>query len=201
MNCDGIRGMENVLKMQRVKDVVSNAKVEGLKIMIGGNMNAHIWELDKCENKNGKLLKSMVDDMSLQILNCIWESMKGATSFSENSEFTLDYICVNDWALKCIESAYILERGDVVEIDHAAVGVDVEWKMKIKEKNRPKRKAKRKRRLTVNKWEVYGRQMEGRDYEDSSSMNMEMTQVSDELNEEMDKWCENRSGWVNYRVK
>ena len=26
---------------------------------------------DKCENKNGKLLKSMVDDMSLQILNCI----------------------------------------------------------------------------------------------------------------------------------
>ena len=26
-------------------------------------MNAHIWELDKCENKNGKLLKSMVDDM------------------------------------------------------------------------------------------------------------------------------------------
>ena len=35
--------------------------------------------------------------------------MKGATWFSENSEFTLDYICVNDCALKCIESAYILE--------------------------------------------------------------------------------------------
>ena len=81
---------------------------------------------------------------------------------------------MNDCALKCIESAYIQERGDVVESDHAAVWVDVEWKMKIKGKNRRKRNAKRKRRLTVNKWEVYGRQMEGREYEDLSSMNMEM---------------------------
>ena len=56
----------------------------------------------------------------------------------------------------CIGNAYMPERGDVVENDHAAVVVDVEWKMKIKGKNRRKRKAKRKRRLTVNKWEVYG---------------------------------------------
>ena len=71
MNCEGIRGEDNVLKKQHVKGVVSNAKADGLKIMIGGNMKAHIWGLDKCENKNGKLLKSMVDDdMNLQILNC-----------------------------------------------------------------------------------------------------------------------------------
>ena len=30
---------------------------------------------------------------------------------------------------------------------------------------------------------------------------MEMTKVGDKFNEEMDKWCENRSGWVNNRVK
>ena len=36
MNCEGIRGEKNVLKMQCVKDVVSNAKAEGLKIMIVG---------------------------------------------------------------------------------------------------------------------------------------------------------------------
>ena len=144
MNCEGIRGEENVLKMQRFRDVVSNVKAEGLKIMICGDMNAHIWKLDKCANKNGKLLKSMVDAMNLQILNCIWESMKGATWFSDNSEFTLDDICVNDCALTCIESSYILERGDVVESDHVAVGVEVEWKMKINGKNRRKRKAKRK---------------------------------------------------------
>ena len=85
------------------QDVVSNAKAEGLKIRIGGDMNAHIWELDKCGNKNGKLLKSMVDDINLQILNYIRESMKGATWFSKNSNFALEY--VNDCALNCIESA------------------------------------------------------------------------------------------------
>ena len=43
--------------------------------------------------------------------------------------------------------------------------------------------------------------MEGREYEDLSSLNMEMTQIGDELNEEMDRWSENRSGLVNDRVK
>ena len=28
-----------------------------------------------------------------------------------------------------------------------------------------------------------------------------MTQVGVELNEKIDKWCENRSGWLNDRVK
>ena len=32
-------------------------------------------------------------------------------------------------------------------------------------------------------------------------MNMEMMHVRDELNEEMDRWCENRSGRENDRVK
>ena len=32
--------------------------------------------------------------------------------------------------------------------------------------------------------------MERREYEDMSSMNVVMGQVSEELNEEMDKWCE-----------
>ena len=55
-------------KMLCVKDVVRKAKDEGLKIMIVGEMNAHIWQLDKCENKNGKLLKNMVNEMNLQIM-------------------------------------------------------------------------------------------------------------------------------------
>ena len=47
-----------------MKDVVSKAKKYGLKIMIGVDMNAHNWELDKCENKNGKLLKRVMDGNS-----------------------------------------------------------------------------------------------------------------------------------------
>ena len=85
INCEGVRGDENVVKMLRMKNVVRKAKNEVLKIMIGGDMNAHIWEFDKCENKNGKLLKNMVN---LQIMNCVWERMNGPTWFSEISEFT-----------------------------------------------------------------------------------------------------------------
>ena len=110
MNCEGIRGEENVMKMRCVKDVISKAKEDGLNIMIGGDMNAHIWELNKCENKNGKLLKSVMDEINLQILNCVWDIMKGATWFSENSEFTLDYVCVNDSAV-CGECLYTRKRG------------------------------------------------------------------------------------------
>ena len=114
--------------------------------MIDEDMNAHIWELDKCVNKNGKLLKSVMDEISFQILNCVWDSMKGATWFSENSEFTLDYVCVNDSVLKCLESAYILEKGEVVESDHATVGVNVEWKVMRKGKCRINGKCKRKKK-------------------------------------------------------
>ena len=53
MTCESVRGHEKVLKMLCVKDVARKAKDERLKIMIGGD----IWELDKCENKNGNFYK------------------------------------------------------------------------------------------------------------------------------------------------
>ena len=154
LSCEGIRGEENVLNMKCVNDVVSKAKEDGRKIIMGGDMNAHIWVLDKCENKNGKPLKRVMDEMSIQILNCVWESVKSATWFSEKSEFTLEYIGVDEWALKCVESAYILERGEVVESDHAALGVKVEWKVKRTMKCGRNRKSKQKIRLTARNWDV-----------------------------------------------
>ena len=201
INCEGIRGEKNVLSTRCVKEVIRKAKEDGLNIMIGGDMNAHIWELDKCENKNGKLLKSVMDGINLQILNFVWDSMKGVTWFSDNSEFTLNYVCVNDSALKCVESSYILERWYVVESDHAVVGVNAEWKVRRSGTCRMKGKSKRKRRPTARNWESFGSQMEGRDYEDLSSMNVAIAQVGEKLNEEMDIWCENRKGLVNDRVK
>ena len=58
----------------------------------------------------------------------------------------------------------------------------------------------RKKRLVVDKWDVYGSQLEKIEYTDLSSMSFAMTQVGVELNEGIVKWCENRSGWVNDRV-
>ena len=65
--------------MRCVKEVINKAKEDGLNIMIGGDKNAHIWELDKCENMNGKLLNSVMEEINLQILDCVWYSMKDFT--------------------------------------------------------------------------------------------------------------------------
>ena len=51
----------------------------GLGIMIGGDMNAHIWELDGCENENGRRMKESINEMVLQILNCVWDGLNEAT--------------------------------------------------------------------------------------------------------------------------
>ena len=48
MNCEGIRGEENVLKIRCIQEVISKAKEDSIHIVIGG-------ELDTCENKNRKL--------------------------------------------------------------------------------------------------------------------------------------------------
>ena len=52
MNCEEI-----ILKFEYIKGVVWRALDNGLGIMIGGDMNAHIWELDGCENENGRRME------------------------------------------------------------------------------------------------------------------------------------------------
>ena len=48
----------------------------------------------------------------------------------------------------------------------------------------------RQRSLAVDKWDVYMRQMEQKEYKALSNMSVAMTQVGVELNEETEKWCE-----------
>ena len=48
----------------------------GLGIMIGGDMNTHIWELDGCENENGRRMKENINEIGLQILNCVWNGLQ-----------------------------------------------------------------------------------------------------------------------------
>ena len=67
----------------------------------------------------------------------------------------------------------------MVESDHAAVGVNVEWKVNRRMKCRRKRKSKQKRRLTARNWDVFGSQMEEREYKDLSSVNVAMAQVGE----------------------
>ena len=57
-------------------------------------MNAHILELDNCENGNGTLLKQLTGDLGLEIMNCVWKGMSCATWSMDDMEFILDYVCV-----------------------------------------------------------------------------------------------------------
>ena len=46
--------------------------------MVEGDMNAHIWELDGCEDENGRRMKESMNDLGLQILNCVWNGLSEA---------------------------------------------------------------------------------------------------------------------------
>ena len=69
---------------------------DGLGIMIGGDMNAHIWELDGCENENGRRMKENMNEIGLQILNCVWDGLNEATWYTEEKKFYTG-LCVYGW--------------------------------------------------------------------------------------------------------
>ena len=87
MNCEGVRKEEIILKLQYIKRVVWRARDDGLGIMIGGDMNAHIWELDGCENENGWRMKENMNEIGLHILNCVWDGLNEATWYTEEKKF------------------------------------------------------------------------------------------------------------------
>ena len=70
------------MKLDYIKGVVWGVLGNGLGIMIGGDMNAHIWELDGCENENCRRMKENMNEMELQILNCVWDGLNEATWYT-----------------------------------------------------------------------------------------------------------------------
>ena len=91
-------------------------------------MNAHIWGLDGCENKNGRRMKENMNEIGLQILNCVWDGLNEATWYTEEKKFTLYYVCMDGRGMKKVVVASILNLGEVIESDHAAIRVEIEWK-------------------------------------------------------------------------
>ena len=87
---EGVRKQENAERVSKVKECIANECKDSTKVAIGGDMNGHIWELDKCENANGKLMKELTCEAGLTIVNCEWEGMKVLTWFLNDKEYTLD---------------------------------------------------------------------------------------------------------------
>ena len=198
MNCEGVRKEENILKLEYIKAVVWRALDDGLGIMIGGDMNAHIWELDGCETENGRRMKENMNEIGLQILNCVWDGLNEATWYTEEKKFTLDYVCMDGRGLKKVVGASILDLGEVIESDHAAIRVEIEWKG-IMGQRKKKKKAQKKRCLNKQKWEVFGRRMNGKEFENMSEMNSMMAKEGCEMEKE-ENWQEDRR-WMTDDVR
>ena len=93
MNCEGVRTEENILMLEYITYVVWRALDDGISVMIGGDMNIHIWEMVGCENENGRRMKEIMNELGLPILPYVWNGLSEATWFTE--EKSLDYVCMD----------------------------------------------------------------------------------------------------------
>ena len=186
------------MKLEYIKGVVWRALGDGLGIMIGSDMNAHIWELDCCENENGRKMKESMKETGLQILNCVWDGLNEATWYTEVKKFTLEYMCMDGRGMKKVVSASILDLGEVIESDHAAIRVEIERKGVMGQRKK-KKKAQKKRCLNKQKWEVFGRRMNGKEFENMSEMISMMSKEGCEMEKE-ENWQEDRR-WMTDDVR
>ena len=80
--------------------------------------------------------------------------------------------------------ASILDLGEVIESDH---GIERKGGM-----GQQKKKAQKKRYLNKQKWEVFGRQMNGKEFENMSEMNNMMAKEGSDMEKE-ENWQEDRN--------
>ena len=148
INCEGVPKEENILKLEYIKGVVRRALDDSLGIMIGGDMNVHIWELDGCENENGRRMKENMNQIGLQILNGAWEWLNEATWYTEENKFTLNYVCMDGRGINKVVSASIFDLGEVIESDHAAIRVEIEWKGVMRQRKMGRQQQLRRQQIT-----------------------------------------------------
>ena len=203
MNCERVRKQENVEKISKVKDCIAKECKDSTKVAIGGDMNGHIWELDKCENANGKLIKELSYEAGLTIVNCEWEGMNEPTWFMNDKEYTLDYILVNEKGYGCIREAGVMDTNEVVESDHAAVWMKVGGTTRNESRHHSQKKSirKKKKKLRKSQMEEYGIRVDERGIEDYQDMIKILTEVGEDMNDDKRTWKEDRSGWFNAEVK
>ena len=86
------------------------------------------WELDGCENENGRRMKENMNEIGLQLLNCVWDGLNETTWNTEEKKFTRYCVCMDGRGMKkVVSSASILDLEEVIEGNHAAIRVEIEW--------------------------------------------------------------------------
>ena len=93
-------------------------------------------------------------------------------------------------------SVYLI--GELIESDHVAIRVESEWKGVMGQRKK-KKTAQKKRCPNNQKWEVFGRRMNGKEFENMSEMNSMMAKESCEMEKEVN-WQDYRR-WVTDDVR
>ena len=143
-------------------------------------------------------MKENMNEIGLQILNCVWDGLNEAIWYTEEKKFTLDYVCMDGRGMKKVVGASILDLGEVIESDHSSIRVEIEWKG-VKGQHKKKKKAQKKRCLNKQKWEVFGRRMNGKEFENMSEMHSMMAKEGCEMEKE-ENWQEDRR-WMTDDVR
>ena len=103
-------------------------------------------------------------------------------------------VCMDGRGMKKVVGASRLDLGEVIESDHAAIRVEIEWKGVMEQREK---KAQKKRCLNKQKWEVFGRRMNGKEFENMSEMNSMMAKEGCEMEKE-ENWQEDRRWMTDY---
>ena len=142
----GRAARENWMKLDAIRKVLrENA---GERVMVMGDMNAHLGMLGEQMNGNGEMLADFIDEMNLENLN---ETLaEGRVTWSARDQTSaIDYVLVNGRMREYVTRMWIDEDGmiDIVS-DHNMLVVDC--MMNARNKRDPKTKdRKRKWKLTV----------------------------------------------------
>ena len=124
-----------------------------------------------------------MNEIGLQIFNCGWGGLNEATWYTEEKRFTLDYVCMDGRGLKKVVSASIIDLGEVIESDHAAIRVEIEWKG-VMGQHKKEKNAQNKTCLNKRKWEVFGKRMNRKEFENMSEINSMMAKEGCEMEKE-----------------
>ena len=156
--CEGENQQKNERRMEEIRKLVMGASED--IVVVGGDMNGHVWELDGVENRNGRMIKKLVAESGMIMMNTYWEGMEKPTWSQGDREYRLDFVLMNIKAVERTKRAYVWDREEIIESDHCALVVELEVNKGRSKQRETKRKSGKKMR--DEDWPEFRRRVEER---------------------------------------
>lgn len=114
----------NKQQFDRIGDIVRQSRKEGARILVAGDMNGHIMELDGRIDGRGKLLREFANQNDLRILN-LSEKCRGKTTRSQGGfSSSIDYALCDTLAYEGVLDMHIDEDKEILHwSDHNLISL------------------------------------------------------------------------------